>query len=626
MANVLHLMKDGGILSAYEERIMKKSMIDAGAITPEEAHTLHNLFTHRVKLTPDSIAYKHFDKAMGEWADLTWSDMERKIRRWSAAFANEGLNPGDRVAICLANSPEWVLFDQAAMRNGLITVPLYANDSAGSAGYILRHSGARFLLIGDMLTWEKLKEEVAETPDIKRVVTLDRIDESGDDRVSHVDDWAVSENSREESWLAKPEDLVTIIYTSGTTGHPKGVMLSHHNIFSNAIAGLKTAVVTADDIFLSFLPLSHALERTIGYYLPVTVGAKVAYARSIPDLAEDLLTVRPTFLVSVPRIFERVQAKISAQLEEKPPFARKLFKLAVETGWKRFLWKQGRGDFTPAILLWPILNQLVAKKLMAKLGGRIALAISGGAPLSTSVSKTFIGLGLNLLQGYGLTETSPVIAVNRGNNNAPETVGSPLPGVAIRVGESDELQVNSPGVMLGYWKDEDATREIFTSDGFLRTGDRVCVEDGNIRIIGRLKEIIIMSTGEKAPPGDMEMALESLALVEKAIVYGEGKPFLTAALSLNEEEWKKTSETLEVTSADEAVVEEFILKEIAPLMRTFPSYARVRRLFATEEQWTIDNGLLTPTLKVKRSKISERYRNEIERLYKKNLNERRKDS
>ncbi len=309
---------------------------------------------------------------------------------------------------------------------------------------------------------------------------------------------------------ASRDELATIIYTSGTTGKPKGVMLSHHNILYNAYASLMTFDEGLDsrDIFLSFLPLSHTFERTAGYYMAMMAGAAVGYARSIPLLADDLKIIRPTVLASVPRIYERIYNAIHAKLEEGPPLRHKLFTLTVEVGWDRFEHQQGRGAWTPKLLLWPLLKHLVADKVMDRLGGRMRLSVSGGAALPPKVSRLFIALGLPLVQGYGMTETSPVVCVNHVEDNRPSTVGPPLEGIQVRIGEQNALLVKGPCNMLGYWNNPEATAAMIDQDGWLNTGDTASIgTSGHVTITGRLKEIIVMSNGEKMPPADMEEAI-----------------------------------------------------------------------------------------------------------------------
>jgi long-chain acyl-CoA synthetase len=397
-------------------------------------------------------------------------------------------------------------------------------------------------------------------------------------------------------------------------------MLSHRNILLNTEAAFDIVKMYPGDTLLSFLPLSHTFERTVGYYIPMKMGATIAFARSIPQLAEDLLSIRPTLLISVPRIYERVYNKIQSGLVEKPAIAAKLFNLAVDTGWRRFLHRQGRGRWEPSFLLWPLLDRLVAAKIMARLGGRMRLAASGGAPLPPSIARVFIGLGLNLIQGYGLTETSPIISGNPSDDNDPASVGVALSNVEVRIGENDELLTRGPCVMLGYWNDPEATRAMIDPDGWLHTGDQARIENKHIYITGRLKEIIVLANGEKVPPADMEMAIALDPLFEQVMIIGDNRPYLTAVLVLNPEQWENLARSLRLDPEDHATlnsaaVEQAICAKLAERLSDFPGYAQVRRAASTLEAWTVDNGLITPTLKLRRNQIEKRFAAAIDRMY-----------
>ncbi len=432
----------------------------------------------------------------------------------------------------LKNCLEWVLFDLAALGLGLVTVPLFVNDRAENFSYILKETGARLLLIEGIEQWQRIEEVGDRLSGIERIVTLERVcyptsSSECDVRLAELETW-LSEVAGEYAMReCAPAELATIVYTSGTTGNPKGVMLSHGNILENAYAGLQLVAVYPDDLFLSFLPLSHSFERTVGYYTPMMAGAAVAHVRSIDKLAEDLVAVRPTVLASVPRIYERVHKKIMVGLDEKPALVHYLFYLAVKAGWQRFLHRQGRAGWHPLFLLWPLLKRAVADRVMAGLGGRVRLAISGGAPLSPPIARVFIGLGLNLLQGYGLTETSPVVSVNTIEDNLPATVGRPYPGVEVMIADNGELLVRGPNVMLGYWQNEAATGAAIDRNGWFHTGDLALIDAaGHINITGRRKEITVLSTGEKVPPEDLELAITVNPLFEQAMVWARGSPIL----------------------------------------------------------------------------------------------------
>ena len=590
-------------------------------IAAETAVTLAGLFRERVKRSPNKLAYRQFDQDTGQWCDSTWQEMATEVARWQDALANEGLQHGDRVAVLLRNCKEWVTFDQAALGCGLVVVPLYTDDRPESAAYILNHCGAKVLLLLGEEQWQGLLTVHDQLDNLVRILTLEPVTvPEGETRVSTVADWLPETGGALHSDDADSSALATIVYTSGTTGRPKGVMLSHWNILFDSDSALEIVQMYADDLLISFLPLSHTFERTVGYYIPMMVGASIAYARSIPELGEDLQTIKPTLMISVPRIYERVYNKIQAGLAEKSPLATKLFNLAVDTGWKRFLHRQGRGSWHPVFLLWPLLNKLVAGKIMAKLGGNMHLAASGGAPLPMPIARVFIGLGLNLIQGYGLTETSPILTANPEQDNEPGSVGIPLRGVELRVADNDELQARGPVIMLGYWNDQEATDAVIDAEGWFHTGDKARIENNHVYITGRLKEIIVMANGEKVPPADMEMAIALDTLFEQVMVIGDNRPYLTAMIVLNEEQWAIHSKSLDLDSNDPDApaserFEKLVCEKIASQLAEFPGYAVIRQVTCVLEPWTIENELITPTLKLKRNRIMERFETDIEKMY-----------
>jgi long-chain acyl-CoA synthetase len=547
---------------------------------------LSDLFLERVRETPAAPAYRQFDNEA--WRDWTWGEVARQVGRWQAALSKEGLKPGDRVALCLRNRVEWVLFDQAALGLGLVTVPLYFDDRPDNMAYCLNDAGARLLLLESGEQWSLLR---GQTNTIERVVCL-RWTDPDDDTVRHLDEWLPAAGAVPVRGPAKPDDLASIIYTSGTTGRPKGVMLSHRNMLSNVLTAMSAMPMRVSDRLLSFLPMSHTFERTCGYYCGVWAGGQTVYARSITQLAEDIATHRPTVLVTVPRIFERIWSRMQEQMPPGTP-KRKLFDKAVEIGWRRF---QGQATFGDN-LLWPVLKLLVAKKLHRRLGGRIRLIIVGGAAFAPDLARVFIGLGLPIMQGYGLTETAPVLASNRESDNDPFTVGNPLEGVELRCDDSGELLARGPNIMLGYWNNPEATAAAIDRDGWFHTGDLARIRNGRVTITGRVKDIIVMSNGEKVPPADAETAILRDTAFEHAMVIGEGRPKLGLVC---------------VSPVDD--LNELCRRANAQL-NEFPGYARIAHVTRVEGPWTVENGLLTPTLKMKRKQVEARFAKEIEAAY-----------
>ncbi|NIP74232.1 MAG: long-chain fatty acid--CoA ligase [Gammaproteobacteria bacterium] len=590
-------------------------------IDADSARTLDGLFRERIRRTPDRAAYRSFEPETVTWDDTTWRQMGREAARWQSALAGEPLGRGDRVAVLMRNRREWVMFEQAALGLGLVVVPLYVEDRPNNLAYIL-HDSATKLLLAEGSLWGRIHTAVGRVESLQRVVLLGRTEGAagGDARVRLARDWLPESAGELVHSGADAGALATIVYTSGTTGRPKGVMLSHRNILSNALAILASYGVYLEDVLLSFLPLSHTFERTVGYYVPVMAGATVAYARSVQQLAEDLQAVRPTVMIAVPRVFEKFHARIQEGLAQKPPAVRALFRTAVRVGWRRFQAAQGRARPGPSALLWPLLDRMVARKVRERLGGRTRIIVSGGAPLSLPVARTFIGLGLTLVQGYGLTEASPVVSGNPVDDNDPASVGVALRGVEVRIGPHDELLVRGPGVMLGYWNDHAGTAAAIDPEGWLHTGDQARIERGHIYITGRIKEILVLSNGEKIAPTDVETTLVTDPLFEQAMVVGEGRPYLGALVVLNSEHWIALARKLGLDPFDKAGLRSerlhrHLLARMGALMAEFPGYAKIRRLHVQLEPWTVDEALLTPTQKVRRKQVEERHRADIEAMF-----------
>jgi long-chain acyl-CoA synthetase len=597
-------------------------------IPVEVAGTLDGLFYERVRRTPDLTAYRDYNKASRTWVDCSWREVAKRVARWRAAISAQGLEPGERVAIRLRNGLDWVCFDIAVLAEGLVSVPLYVEDRPDNIAYIVDDAAVTLLLLQNAAQWKKLLPSLQTDNTLQRVLILDAPSEQqekeaalkDEPRLRFVEDWLPPTAAETSPRAGDPHGLASIVYTSGTTGRSKGVMLSHHNMLSVAHAAVTSVDCYVGEVFLSFLPLSHTLERTAGYYLPMMAGATVAHARSVPQLAEDLIQIRPTAMMAVPRIFERVHGRIMDQLEKQSPIARSLFHATVRIGWREFLRRQGRASWSPALLIYPLLKKLVGDKVTAKLGGNIRYAISGGAALPFRVARTFIGLGLEILQGYGLTETSPIISVNRPGNNDPASVGEPCRGIEARIAEQDELVVKSPGIMLGYWNNHAATAEMIDPDGWLHTGDQARIEGGRIYITGRIKDILVLSNGEKVPPVDMEAAICLDPLFDQALVVGEARPSLAAVVVMNSDLWFGFAKDLGLDpfareSLENEQLQRKVLSRLQKQLHEFPGYAKIRHVIPTLEPWTVEDDLVTPTLKVKRARVMERFADRIEALY-----------
>ena len=404
-------------------------------------------------------------------------------------------------------------------------------------------------------------------------------------------------------------------------------MLTHENILENAKGVMGNIRPNPDDTWFSFLPLSHTFERTTSYYLAMGMGNQIYFNRNILQIIDDLHYVKPTIMMSVPRIYERVYAKLTEKLAKKGALTRYVFNWAVEVGWRRFCKENGLTvehswrEFLDG-LVGDWLDEKVGSTLRDVFGGVKPHAfISGGAALNQNVARTFIGLGITIYQGYGMTETSPILTVNKEHHNDPSTVGAPLPNIELRLGDNDELQVKGPCVMKGYWKRPDATTEIFTEDGWLRTGDQADIlPSGQVRIKGRIKEIIVTSTGEKIPPADLEMAIENDPLFSQVMAVGEDLPYISVIAVLDPDQWKALARELNLDpddpkSLEAKALQQTLVRRVKKLTRGFPQYGVPRAVIPTLMAWTIDNGMLTPTLKIKRRVIKARYQDEITKLY-----------
>lgn len=599
----------------------RRSELDLVRVLPE-------LLTHHMEKRPDLPLFTFWLPTEKTWKTINVKETVEQVTRWRHALVKEGLTKGDRCAMLLPNGINAILFDQSVLANALVPVPLHAVDTAGSSSYIINDSGAKLLVTGRLNRWEAIRDTEAH-PALKTVVITGEPVEphrDGDVRVVGLEEWLTEGDGTELPAGPEPQDLAALVYTSGTTGKPKGVMLTHRAILANVTGVLQNLCPEPEDVWFSFLPLSHTFERTTTYYTAMGYGNRVAFNRNIGLLADDLKVIRPTIMMSVPRIYEKVYDKIQDALVKKPAFVQKLFHTAVDVGYRRFCRENGlpvQGGFLS--LFDPLIAGFLDKKVGAGIrgifGGRPRIFISGGAAFNPEVSRTFLGLGINILQGYGMTETAPIMSVNKVGDNHPQTVGPALVNIEVRVGDNDELQMRGPSLMSGYWNRPADTKAVFTEDGWLRTGDQADIfSDGHIRIKGRIKEIIVTSTGEKVPPADLEQALESDHLVSQAMVVGENRPYIAALVVLNAQEWKKLAVELKLDADDPASLEtraarQAVLRRVKAAAAGFPNYAVPRQVRLFLEPWTIENGLMTPTLKLKRGPMRTRFADAIESLY-----------
>lgn len=591
-------------------------------------NTLPELFFSACKMWGSKEALREYDRKSAAWQSVSYTQLAHRVDAWRRAYAALGLVPGDRVGILLPNGVHHVCADMGAMANGLIPVPLHAIDTPGACRFLLANSEAKVLITNLRSRWEQIRAVPEDELTLKNVVlTDDSEEEEAEPRILNLPHFLHlgEAYAGEIPEACTPETPACIIYTSGTTGRPKGVVLTQANVVDNVRASLHCVSPRVGDVFLSFLPLSHMFERTAGYYLALSSGCTIVYNRSVLLLAEDLKTVRPDVIISVPRIYEKIYGRIQTQLKKRSAFQQTLFQWAVEAGWRDFArrnripydktgaWRDG---FVKTFIL-----PKVSEFLLSQFGGRLRIAISGGAALNPRVAKLFCGLGLPIIQGYGMTETSPIIAGNSVEENHPDTVGRPFVGFEVRLGDHDEIQVRGPSVTKSYWRRPDADQAAFTEDGWFRTGDLgEFTAEGLLRIKGRLKEILVTSTGEKIAPTDLESTIETDPLFEQTFVMGENRPFLTLIAVLNPGEWRTTAKALgldpdDPESLSAPAAKSHALQRAKAAAKGFPYYALPRAVVLSLEPWTIENGFITPTLKLKRGPLSKHFSETVERIY-----------
>lgn len=593
--------------------------------------TVPAMLERTVAALPDREAFRQFDYQENAWISTTWQQFHQGVMRWRRAFTAMGLKPGDRVAMLLTNSVDAVTFDQAALACGLVPVPLHAIDTPWSSAYILKDSESRCLVTTSRARWNAIHSAEPNLPDLLEVVFTNEIvnDVQSEIRLTGVEDWLARGNGIPDEALPPlpgPDDLAGFIYTSGTTGRPKGVMITHRNIASNVKQILLATRITEEDVYLSFLPFSHTFERTVAHYVSVATGAAMAFARSVQHIENDLADVKPTVMCSVPRVFERIYQKIQVGLHDAPERERYLYDWALEAGWRRFCRENDlpvepseRANLDETVLA--MLDEEVGEKVRAVFGGRLSKVFAGGASLNYTVAKFFCSMGISMRQVYGLTETTPIVSFTPHALNHPDCVGWAVADTEVRLGDNDELQVKGPQVMKGYWKKPKETAAAFTEDGWFRTGDQADLSDGGrVRIKGRLKEIIVTSTGEKISPVDLEFAIQEDHLFEQVLAIGENRPFISAIVVVNDALWRKLCDEMQLDADDPATLTaramtRLLVKRVRAAAKDFPSYGIPRAVAVVREPFTVEEGLLTPTMKPKRKNIAQKYAHLIEALY-----------
>ncbi len=598
-------------------------------MVPQGINNIPSLFMRQVKKYGNKACVSH--RTPSGWEDISWEQMAHYVIGLASFLAGMGVRKGDKVGIFAPNRYEWWVSDLAILSLGAVDVPIYATNSPEEARYILWHSEAVGCIVGKEEHFKKLLLVRDQLPGLRFVICMDPQPEDHEAGIYNFQTalslgQGVAFDIEAHIQGIEMDDLATIMYTSGTTGPPKGVMLSHGNFLNNVYQALHDYwdQVFETDVLLSFLPLSHSLERTAGYYMPMAWGAKVAFAQDFANLPQDLLDIRPTCIVSVPRLYEKIHGGVLAKVAKAPPKKQRLFYWAMDMARQNLPYvcenRNRKGLFA---LKYLVADKLVFSKLKKALGlDRLRFAVSGGGPLSVGDAEFFLGMGIVILEGYGLTETTPITNVNRYNNIRPGTVGPPVPGTTIKISPEGEILIKGPQVMKGYYKDEQATKEVFTEDGFFRTGDVGRVDGhGYLVITDRLKEIIITSGGKNIAPQNIENRLKESRFIEQVAVIGDRRKYLSALIVPNFEQleaWAKEKGIGYGTREDlvnNPMVLDLYQKEIQQLMDVFARVEQIKKFTLLPNEWTQATGELTPTMKLKRRVINQKYRDLIEAMY-----------
>ena len=589
--------------------------------------SLGKMFREICQKYPERTGFMYKDG--GQYQSITFAEANQQVVQIAAALLSLGTEKSDKVLLLSENRTEWAFSDYAILSLGAITVPIYPTLLASHIEFIINNSDGKTIIVSQDNQLKKILEIREKLPKLQNIILMEG------DAPQGVQSWAkiletgneylnTHRNFLDES-LAKinREDLASIIYTSGTTGIPKGVMLTHGNFLSNIEGGLSILKVSEEDTFLSFLPLSHVFERMAGHFLATHSGATIAYAENVETVADNLQEVHPTIMTSVPRFFEKVYARVLDSLEEGSALKKKIFLWAIEVGKKANVYKQKGLPLKGFLKIkHGIANKLVYSKLRERVGGKIRFFVSGGAPLSREINEFFNAAGLLLLEGYGLTESSPVITVNRENNFKFGTPGLPIPNVEVAIAEDGEILTRGPHVMQGYYKNEEETKEALDDEGWLHTGDIGYLDkDGFLYITDRKKNIIVTSGGKNVAPQAIENLLITSKYIEQAIVLGDKRKFCSAFIVPAFDNLKAYAQKNNLKFSDEQElitlpeIKDLYRKEIDRLSVDLASYETIKKFHLLKEPFTIESGDLTPTLKIKRNIVEQKYKDIIDQFY-----------
>lgn len=602
--------------------------------TDETNQNLLQIFHHRCQSLQDRPALKFKDFSSQQYLSITWNEWAECVQSCALGLYSLGVRQNARVALLSENCPEWTYADLGIMSLGAVNVPVYPTSAPDDVAYILDDAEIEVIFLSTLEHYQRLEPVFREKQSLKAIILFQGVFPGDDVRCLSLQD--LMEKGRlcgiespdlygRQVDAVAPEQAATIIYTSGTTGRPKGVVLTHKNFIANYLGASQVIQVTENDTALSFLPLSHVFERLAGYYFMAFHGACIAYAENMQSVPQDMLVVKPTVAASVPRLYEKIYARVHEQMEAAPPARRKVFAWAMHVG-RRVSERVLSGRPVPLVLEIQrrLADALVYTKLKQKLGGRMRFFISGGAPLPRKLGEFFHCLGIVILEGYGLTETSPVIAVNALNALKFGTVGKPLPGVEVRIAEDGEILTRSDCVMQGYYRNPEATAQVIDSDGWFHTGDIGEIDaDGFLRITDRKKDIIVTSGGKNISPQNIENEVLSDKLFTQIVVIGDKRNYLVALIVPNRADVEKYADENGILNKDwpqllkDPRIYGWIESRLKERLADFARYEQIKYFALLPEELTQAAGELTPTLKVKRKVVSQKYSHLIDELYRK---------
>jgi long-chain acyl-CoA synthetase len=594
--------------------------------------TITEMFDNVTKKFLDESRPAIMHKVDKEYRGIRFSELRRNVELFSLGLASLGLMKDDKVAIISENRPEWLISDMAIVSLGAVDVPIYPTLTAKQIEFIFNDAKVKMAIVSNQSQLNKVLKIRDAVKSLKKIIvmTVKEGVENGNNigfpKVYELGSEFEKENRNFFSAALrkiKPDDLLTIIYTSGTTGNPKGVMLTHNNLVSNILASATVIPIGPDDTLLSFLPLCHSFERMAGYYTAFACGATVAYAESPETVRDNLLEIHPTIVTTVPRLFERIQSRLQKQIDNSSPVSKKIFYWAVEVG-RKYAADRKKGVVSPVLKTQhAIADKLVFQKLRERTGGRMKFFVSGGAALPRALGEFFESVGITIIEGYGLTETSPVLSANRLDDYEFGTVGKPIPGVSIKIAADGEILAKGPNIMRGYFNNKEATEEVIDRDGWFHTGDiGVFNARGMLVITDRKKHLFVSSGGKNIAPQPIENLFLQSKYIDQFVLIGDRRMFLTALIVPDFDALQEYADRNKIPYSNPAElsgipeIHSLIEKDIQTLQKDLANFERVRKFALLDHPFSIEDGEITPTLKIKRKVVEHRYSHVIEKMYK----------